>query len=196
MLTSFLSLLEQLFICNDLFLSLSNNTDLIVIPDILPSTVGIGRFTKIVSVMVYLTPFLKGVVVGLILKFKIPQKGRNASLGFERKTWGLFLERFLILSHNCNSFPTLRMHEYFGMVNISWRFFTRYLPCFTELYRLFYANGFKVIPEDIFHLLTPVALAHRIYCDGGLHDYGLVLCTHSFTIPEIVRLMNVLIIRY
>jgi len=31
---------------------------------------------------------------------------------------------------------------------------------------------------------------------GGLGDYGLVLCTDSFTLQDVVILMNVLIIRY
>jgi hypothetical protein len=38
--------------------------------------------------------------------------------------------------------------------------YTRSLPCFTELLVLFYVNGVKVIPEDIYNLLSPVALAH------------------------------------
>jgi hypothetical protein len=57
-------------------------------------------------------------------------------------------------------------------------------------------NKVKVIPEDIYNLLTPVALAHLIMGDGSVRSYGLVLCTDSFTIPEVVKLMNVLLIRY
>ena len=38
--------------------------------------------------------------------------------------------------------------------------FTRSLPCFTELQAIFYSNGKKVIPDDIYNMLTPVALAH------------------------------------
>lgn len=32
--------------------------------------------------------------------------------------------------------------------------------------------------------------------DGSAQRHGLVLCTDSYTIPEVVRLMNVLMIRY
>ena len=70
------------------------------------------------------------------------------------------------------------------------------MPCFTELYSLFYSDGVKVIPENIYELLTPVALAHLIMGDGSSSRHGLLLCTDSFTIPEVVKLMNVLIIRY
>jgi hypothetical protein len=68
--------------------------------------------------------------------------------------------------------------------------------CFTELYYLFYSKGVKVIPENIYELLTPVALAHFIMGDGSGNRHGLLLCTDSFTIPEVVKLINVLIIRY
>jgi len=32
--------------------------------------------------------------------------------------------------------------------------------------------------------------------DGSTRDYGLHLCTDSYTLPDVVRIMNVLIIRY
>lgn len=71
------------------------------------------------------------------------------------------------------------------------------MPCLTELYPLFYSKeGVKVIPENIYELLTPVALAHLIMGDGSSSRHGLLLCTDSFTIPEVIKLMNVLIIKY
>jgi hypothetical protein len=71
------------------------------------------------------------------------------------------------------------------------------MPCLTQLYSLFYSEeGVKVIPENIYELLTPVALAHLIMGDGSGSRHGLLLCTDSFTLPEVVKLMNVLIIRY
>jgi adenylate cyclase len=42
--------------------------------------------------------------------------------------------------------------------NIS--FATRNLPCFNELYSLFYENRIKIIPSNIEELLTPVVLAY------------------------------------
>src|SRR5687767_4992361 len=47
-----------------------------------------------------------------------------------------------------------------------------------------------------FNLLTPPALAHWIMGDGGKSKDGLKFCTDSFTIQDVVLLMNVLIIRY
>ena len=48
----------------------------------------------------------------------------------------------------------------------------------------------------IYNLLTPVALAHFIKGDGSARDYGLTLCTGCYTVLDVVRLMNVLVIRY
>ena len=76
------------------------------------------------------------------------------------------------------------------------QFFTRSLPCFTELHSLFYPKGVKVVPKNLYELLTPVALAHIIMGDGQTSRHGLILCTNSYIIQDVVRLMNVLMIRY
>jgi hypothetical protein len=74
---------------------------------------------------------------------------------------------------------------------------TRSLYCFSKLYQLFIENGVKTIPKDIFNLLEPVALAHWIQGDGKyVASGGLRLCTDSYTIQDVVRLMNVLMVRY
>jgi len=70
------------------------------------------------------------------------------------------------------------------------------MPCITELYHLFYVKDKKVIPENIYELLTPVALAHLIMGDGSAIGSGLRLGTDSFTIKECVLLINVLIIKF
>jgi len=70
------------------------------------------------------------------------------------------------------------------------------MPCMSELHYLFYPNGVKIIPKNIFELLTPIALAHMIMGDGSVKYYGLIICTDSYTVQDVVRLMNVLIIKY
>lgn len=89
-------------------------------------------------------------------------------------------------------------------------FFTRSLPCIKKLHLLFYSKlspelnvgqsqgmGYKkIVPEDIFNLLDPIALAHWVCGDGSVIDSGLLLCTDSYSIVDVVRLINVLIIRY
>jgi hypothetical protein len=46
----------------------------------------------------------------------------------------------------------LNGNQYFAL-----QFETRSLPCFTELLYLFYVNKVKVVPENIYEMLTPVA---------------------------------------
>jgi hypothetical protein len=36
------------------------------------------------------------------------------------------------------------------------------MPCLIELHSLFYPNGVKIVPQNIYELLTPIALAHLI----------------------------------
>ena len=100
------------------------------------------------------------------------------------------------LSHYCSSVPYFVTSGRAGKINYALGFFTRALPCFTELHSLFYVNKVKVIPEDLYNILTPVALAHVLMGDGVAKDSGLIICTDSFTIPDIVRLINVLIVKY
>ena len=54
----------------------------------------------------------------------------------------------------------------------------------------------KLIPENIYELLNPIVLAHIIMGDGKVSRDGLILCTDSYSVQDIVRLMNVLIIKY
>ena len=95
-------------------------------------------------------------------------------------------------------------------------FYTRSYPFITELRNKFYPeinNEFKGIPSsarfvcehmsmfthetlEIYEYLTPPALAHLIMGDGSRRDYGLTLCTDCYTLYDVIRLMNVLIIRY
>ena len=179
----------------------TNNTNLslVVWGTNLTSTVGSGQFTKQVSGMIKFPAYQKSVIVGLIISdawLRLASKrSKNALLGFaqsgDHSKYFYFV--FLSLAHYCSSFPLVRIRNRFGKTTIGLQLETRSLPCFTELYYLFYINGVKVIPFNIYELLTPVAL---IMGDGSTQRHGLIICTDSYTIPEIVRLMNVLIIRY
>lgn len=77
---------------------------------------------------------------------------KNAILGFQQSLahsdylWFVFS----ILSHYCNIIPRLSSgirtgKRFYGLV-----FETRSLPFFTKLYSLFYVNGVKVIPDNIY----------------------------------------------
>ncbi|RUS29252.1 homing endonuclease, partial [Jimgerdemannia flammicorona] len=137
----------------------------------LSSNVGKPRFGRLVVGMVVLTPFVLGVVIGLLLSdghLQQRQPTWNARLGFVQA----------------------------GVPHFGVQFFTRSLPCFTELYLLFNIGGIKAIPANIYFLLCEVALAHWIMGDAYRLSAGLALCTDSFSISDVVRLMNVLMIRH
>ena len=103
---------------------------------------------------------------------------------------------FSILSHYNNIILRLNRRIRAGKQFYSLAFETRSLPCFTELYLLFYTGGVKVIPENIYNMLTPVVLAHIIMGDGSWASHGLILCTDSYSVSYIIHLINVLIIKY
>jgi hypothetical protein len=68
--------------------------------------------------------------------------------------------------------------------------------CITQLHYLFYPNGVQIISNNIYELLTPVALAHMIMGDGTAIPHGLIICTNSYSVQDVVLLMNILMIRY
>jgi hypothetical protein len=59
-----------------------------------------------------------------------------------------------------------------------------------ELHPLFYPSGVKIIPKNIYDLLTPVALAHLVMGDGSKERHGLIICTDSYSIEDVVRLIK------
>lgn len=152
--------------------------------------------------MVQLALYQYGVIIGLMLSdgwITFSSKhSKNARIGFkqsvDRASYVLFV--FNILSHYCGSSPQLTTGIRSGKGYYGLQFFTRAMPCITELYFIFYHKGVKSIPHNIYELLTPIALAHWIMGDGVAKTTGLVLCTDSYSIQDTVRLLNVLIIRY
>ena len=168
----------------------------------LPSLAGYGRLTKQISHMIKLPPYQYSVLVGILLsdgyacKAATSSKEARIMLTSSRKNFQYIWFVFIIISHYCNTGPVYDQSMRCGKLQYSVRLLTRSLPCITELYTLFYDGKVKIIPDNIYDLLTPPALAHFIMKDGVALAYGLTICTDSFTIIEVVKLMNVLLIRY
>jgi hypothetical protein len=81
-----------------------------------------------------------------------------------------------------------------GNIYNSITFNTYSLPCFNDLYNLFYLEGQKVVPLNIAELLTPLSLCYLI-CDDGLFDKrnpSISLCTECFSLREVQLLQEVL----
>lgn len=168
----------------------------------LRSQVKTGRFTKQVNNMIKLPPYQKGVIIGLLLSdgwlIFASKTNKNARLGFQQSLTqsNYVLHVFNLLSHYCSNLPQVSKKVRSGKISYALGFFTRSLPCFSELHSLFYPTGIKIIPNNIYELLTPVALAHLIMGDGGFKSKGIYLCTDSYSIQDVVKLINVLILRY
>ena len=151
--------------------------------------------------MICIPDFQESVITGLLLSDGWLTFGNKASksarLGFKQSFAhsGYFWFVFFYLSPYCSSMPSFNTSIRKDTKTYALGFFTRSLPCFTKLYTTFYPNGIKVIPDDIYNMLTPVALAHWICGDGWHTRHGLTLSTESYTLLDTIRLLKVLNIK-
>ena len=79
-----------------------------------------------------------------------------------------------------------------GNIRYNLSFATLALPCFNELYNLFYFEGKKIIPNNIAELLTSISLAYWIMDDGSFTGSGLKLHTNAFSLKELNLLIEAL----
>ena len=102
------------------------------------------------------------------------------------------------MTHYYASLPRFEFAKVKGKVYGQLILETRSYPVLNKLYDLFIVNGVKGIKIELFDFLTPRALAflRRIMSDGVSNQYGLTICTDSYTIKEVVILINILKIRY
>jgi len=152
-----------------------------------------------------ITPKVYGIIIGIIISdayLRIPTKThKNARLQIgQSKAHSSYLwSVFCSLSPLCASIPVAYTSVRNGVLCYGVRFDTRCLPVFTELHSMFYdSKGCKILPplDILIKILTPVALAHIIMGDGTRQGSGLTICTDSFTVEEVVRIMTVLYVRY
>ena len=61
---------------------------------------------------------------------------------------------------------------------------------------MFYKNGKKIKPLNIYEYLTPLALAVWIMDDGGWTNSGIRIATNSFELKEVELLNDVLKSKY
>ena len=168
----------------------------------LSSTVGYPSYGIILQHMVIFPKHIENIIVGLLLSDAWMQKqnlGGEARLFFKqslnRSEYLLFV--FRLLKHYCKSYPKLGYTNFKGKKFPFLIISTRSLVSFTKIYSLFYNEGKKVVPHNIYELLTIEGLAHWICGDGSfVRGGGLYLNTQSFTFLENVQLINVLIIKF
>ena len=150
-----------------------------------------------------LNDYLKEILVGLLLgDLYGKKKGDYTLFSFKQ---GIIHQDYLnhlysIFKDYTASAPKIvnnAPHPKTGKCYNSILFYTYSLPCFNELYDLFYVSplvGKKMVPINIFYLLTPLSLAYWIADDGSWNKVGkyVTLCTESFTLEEILQLIEVL----
>ena len=73
----------------------------------------------------------------------------------------------------------------------SWYFHTQIIPEFKTLYKTFYYDGKKVLPQNILDLLNPLTLAVWIMDDGCNDKNSLILNTQNYSIKEHYRLQKI-----
>jgi len=82
--------------------------------------------------------------------------------------------------------PKRSLHE------ISWYFHTQSLKELGILYKYFYRENVKILPEGIFDLFTPQMLAVWFMDDGSNNKIGFTLNTHGFSKEEQLQIIEFL----
>lgn len=79
-----------------------------------------------------------------------------------------------------------------GVIRKICRFNTWTYSSFNWIHELWYINGIKIVPQNIYQYLTPLALAIWIMDDGTKSNKGLKLATNSFSFSDCNLLVKVL----
>jgi len=165
----------------------------------LSSTVGYPRYTALERKFIIIPNNLLSVFIGIILSDANISKAYKADARLQFKQTVNHIEYFYFvffkLNHYCSKAPYITKTIVSKKEHIGLSFITRTLPCITKLYNIFYLNNKKVIPTTIYDLLTWEALAHWIMGDGT-YNSGVRIQTDSFTIKEVVFILNILIIKF
>nr|QWC53725.1 LAGLIDADG homing endonuclease [Rhizoctonia solani] len=102
----------------------------------------------------------------------------------------LFKSYCLAAPKIANRLPNKRTGNIYTRITFS----TFSLPCFNDIYNLFYLDGKKIIPLNIAELFTVYSLSYWLCDDGSFCKTRSIvtLCTESFTLEEVTLLANTL----
>jgi len=150
--------------------------------------------------MIQISNFNKSIIIGLILSEGHIEKRKNwnARIQIEQSIknfeylWYVF-NKFNIFNSN---YPFLTKRTFRNKKFYTLVFKTRQLNCFNEYHNLFYHYNKKIIRTDLFFYFDYISLAHWIMGDGSKRGKGLILCTDSYSITEVIILINILKIKF
>ncbi len=167
-------------------------------PNSIGSTLKYKGFSLKLREMSQIPVHLHSVILGVLLSngWLYKNKTGKTLLALKQTNFEYLFVVYLKLFHFCRSMPKPVKTNINGKIFSSVMFHTRVYPCFNEWYDMFYRNGKKVVPLDLYNLLTYEALAHWIMGDGTKSNNGLTLQTQSFTIQECVFIISILIHKF
>jgi LAGLIDADG DNA endonuclease family len=139
-------------------------------------------------------------IIGILLSDANLSKGTNinARLQFKQslKNIRYFYSVYTKLNHYCNKEAYLTLSIIKNKKHLGIAFTSRTLPCFTELYYIFYnSNKKKIVPLNLYDFLTWEALAHWIMCDGT-YNSGIRIQTESFTLEEVISIISLFKLKF
>lgn len=136
------------------------------------------------------------ILYGLILGdlFISRKNNENAYMRFEQSIIHKeYLEHlFEKFKYLCTAGASIKTAERKTFDTSSVYFTTRQLTSITELHKLFYIEGRKIVPLNIGSLLTERSLAYWAMDDGDNHKSGYILNTSGFTLEDVKLLQAVL----
>ena len=123
----------------------NNCKNLVIYGSNLGSILDMGRFSKTLQNLIFLTPNSYSVIAGKLLSDGSLEKySLNSNTRFKFKQSmdrDLYvLTSYFSLSHYCSRLPYIVKSNRKGKDLFALEFSTRYLPCLNELYLLFYKN--------------------------------------------------------
>lgn len=154
-----------------------------------------------------LTPRVRSIIIGIILSDGWIQKvGHwNPRVAIKQSVIN-FPYLWLVtneLSYLCAGLLYSSKNVLRGKLHYSLTLQTRQLSCLNEIVHLMYVkrvgckNGWvKTIKPDLFFYFNYISLAHLIQGDGSSRNKGVCIITYGYTLPEVVILLNIMIIKF
>lgn len=156
---------------------------------------------KVERNIINLTKYNRSVIIGIVLSDGFIEKriGWNPRIRFEYSIksfeyiWFIFNQLGILI----NGYPLLLKRILRNKIFYTLAFKTRQLECLNEIYNLFYIfPKVKIIKPELYDYFNSIVLAHWIMGNGSKAGKGIIICTDSCSIEEVVLLMNILKIKY